>query len=256
MLLLLLYLQSYRASVEELSRRFKQEKRDQGNYVRVMQGFHAQALRLQMVLNRQNAMYYDVLNTLQRRKDHATSIASDTINLKARLDAANAPAPASRRRGHAPPPARNDTIVNEVSVLRIQLLKSGREVIFYKGECIRTPMGEGRIISIQPTEERLIIQLPYGKMFAHLSRAVCWCMVPNSDVQLLDLTSDDVLRQRWIALQSSLSLPTDVARSIRSIVSMPNDDEAATDKDDDQSNNDDGPATDEPTGTGTTSPHS
>ena len=242
-------MQSYRASVEELSRRFKQEKRDQGNYVRVMQGFHAQALRLQMVLNRQNAMYYDVLNTLQCRKENAASIASDTINLKARLDAANAPAPASRRRGHAPPPTRNDnTLVNEASVVRIQLLKSGREVVLYKGECLRTPMGEGRIISIQPTEERLVIQLPFGKLYAHLSRAVSWCMVPNSDVQLLDLSADDVIRQRWIALQSSLSLPTDVARSIRSIVSMPNDDEAATDKDDDLSNNDDGPTADEPTG--------
>ena len=213
-----------------------------------MQGFHAQALRLQMVLNRQNAMYYDVLNTLQRRKENAATIVSDTISLKARLDAANAPAPASRRRGHAPPPTRNDTIVNEVSVLRMQLLTSGREVVLYKGEYIRTPMGEGQIISIQPTEERLVIQLPFGKMYAHLSRAACWCMVPNSDVQLLDLNSDDVIRQRWIALQSSFTLPADVARSIRSIVSMPNDDEAATDKDDDLSNNDEGPVVDEPTG--------
>ena len=122
-----------------------------------MQGIHAQALRLQMVLNRQNTMYYDVLNTLQLRKEAAAAIETDITNLKTKSQ--NPPAPtttssrtkvavkASAATSKATAAAEKAAAAaavalqkqkmevetsEESSVLRVQLLTSDREVIFYK----------------------------------------------------------------------------------------------------------------------------
>ena len=153
--------QTYRASTEERSRQFKQEKRDQGNYVRVIQGVHAQALRMQMVLSRQNTMYYDVLNTLQLRKEAAAAIAKDITHLKTKLQnpplattsttssrtkvvvrastatsKATAAAAAAEKAAAAAVALQKqrteaDT-ADDTAVLRVQLLTNDREVIFYK----------------------------------------------------------------------------------------------------------------------------
>lgn len=221
-------MQSYRLSIEDNSKRYRQIKQDEGNYFRVIQGFHTQALRLQMGLNRQNSMFYDVLNALQRRKEGKKSLANDVMQLKKKLnvDAETA----------------TGKLVNvdgETAVLRVDLKKSGGQVLLYKGQWIRTPMGDATILSIHPKDEKVVLQLPFGKMYANLRRAVCWGKA-NSAVSLLDLGSDEVLRQRWTALQSSFFISAEVSRGIRELVGQ-SDDEAVTDKDDDNSNDDTSP---------------
>ena len=193
-----------------------------------------------MGLNRQNAMFYDVLTALQRRKEAEKSIANDTRLLK---------------KSNGGGPIGNDAEVGvecgidgpgsdclapgETAVLRVDLKKCGGQVVLFKGQWIRTPMGNGKIISIQPKEEKIVLQLSFGKMYANLRRAVCWGKVSNN-VQLLELSSDDVLLQRWTALQSSYSMSAEVTRGIHELVGQ-SDDEAVTDKDDDNSNDDTSP---------------
>ena len=123
-----------------------------------MQGVHAQALRMQMVLSRQNTMYYDVLNTLQLRKEAAAAIAKDITHLKTKLQN---PPPPTTTSSRAKVAARTSTATSkaaiaaekaaaaaaavalqkqktetetseETAVLRVQLLTTDREVIFYK----------------------------------------------------------------------------------------------------------------------------
>ena len=221
-------MQSYRLSIEDNSKRYRQIRQDEGNYFRVIQGFHTQALRLQMGLNRQNSMFYDVLNALQRRKEGKKSLANDVMQLKEKTDVDAGTA--------------TGKLVNvdgETAVLRVDLKKSGVQVLLYKGQWIRTPMGDANILSIQPKDEKVVLQLPFGKMYANLRRVVCWGRA-NSAVSLLDLGSDEVLRQRWTALQSSFSISAEVSRGISELVGQ-SDDEAVTDKDDDNSNDDTSP---------------
>ena len=113
---------------------------------------------MQMVLSRQNTMYYDVLNTLQLRKESAAAIATDITDLKTKLQhppvptttssrakiavrasTATSKATAAAEKAAAAAAAmalqkqRTEVETNEeTSVLRVQLLTTDREVIFYK----------------------------------------------------------------------------------------------------------------------------
>ena len=60
---------------------------------------------------------------------------------------------------------------------------------FRQGEHLRTPMGEGIIISIRPLQETVVIQLPFGKLYANIRRAVCWGMVPDRYVTVYNTSS-------------------------------------------------------------------
>ena len=233
-------MQSYRLSIEDTSKRYIQVKQDEGNYFRVIQGFHTQALRLQMGLNRQNSMFYDVLTALQRRKEGKKAIANDISKLKNRMDSEGKISTVNWVNGNGNIPISAGLMNGETAVLRVDLKKSGEQVVLFKGQSIRTPMGNATILSIYPTDEKIVLQLPFGKMYSNLRRAVCWGKA-NGTISLLDLSSDEALRQRWTALQSSFSMSPEVFRGIRELIGQ-SDDEAVTDKDDDNSNDDSPPA--------------
>ena len=208
----------------------------------MIQGFHAQVLRLQMGLNRQNAMFYDVLTALQRRRDAAKSLAEEVLLLKKSTGLNGRDAQSAHVTGEVCNDANtadSPALPFETALLRADLSKSGAQVVLFKGQWIRTPMGDGKILSIQPKDEKVILQLSFGKLYANLRRCVCWGKV-SSSMQHIELASDEVLRQRWLALQSSFLMSPEVSRGIRSIVGQ-SDDEAVTDKDDDNSNDDSSP---------------
>ena len=195
-----------------------------------------------MGLNRQNAMFYDVLTALQRRRDAAKSLAEEVLLLKKSTGVNGRDGLSAHVAGEVcndATTAESTVPPYETALLRADLSKSGAQVVLFKGQWIRTPMGDGKIISIQPKDEKVILQLSFGKLYANLRRCVCWGKV-SSSVQHIELASDEVLRQRWLALQSSFLMSAEVSRGIRSIVGQ-SDDEAVTDKDDDNSNDDSSP---------------
>lgn len=249
--------QSFRVSIEDSLKRYRQAKQDEGNYYRVMQGFHTQALRSQMVLNRQNAMFYDVLTALQRRKEGTESIGSQTLLLqhalgkKFPINRENCDGKDLDSTISSPIP---DLKKGETAVLRIDSKQSSGQLVLFKGQWIKSPMGDGQILHLLPQEEKIVVQLSFGILHANLRQALSWGR-EKSGAQLLELSSDNVLRQRWTALQSSFTMPSAVSRGIRSLVGQ-NDEEALTDKDDDNSNDDSNPTdttTEDPSGDGTSS---
>lgn len=203
-----------------------------------MQGLHTQALRLQMGLNRQHAMFYDILIALQRRKEACNSVETDTLQLKNTLKAKAKPKGSKAKINHAKVDKEDFNI--ETTILRVNLLKSGGQVLLYKGQWIRTPFGDGQILELHPLEEKIHIRLSFGVMYANLSRVVRWDKCGDDNGQLLALASDETLRQRWFTLQQKggFSLPPDVSRGVKELIGEENED-ANTDKDDDS--NDDVP---------------
>lgn len=187
-------------------------------------------------------MFYDVLIALQRRKDAAKTVADETLVIKRLVGSTvrdGQPAAVGGESNSTSSSTRCDTAGVETAVLRVDLKKNGGQVVLFRDQWIRTPMGDAMVLSILPKEEKIVLQLPFGKMYANLRRAVCWGKV-DSSVHLLELSSDEVLRQRWTALQSSFSMSAEVSRGIKSLVGQ-SDDEAVTDKDDDNSNDDSSP---------------
>ena len=181
-------------------------------------------------------MFYDVLTALQRRKEANKSVMDNTAQLKKSIASNSSDGESAIESGIEVPGSVLG--VGETAVLRVNLKNSGGQVVLFKGQWIRTPMGDGKILSILPQEEKIVLQLPFGKLYANLRRAVCWGKA--SAGQFLELSSDDVLRQKWTALQSSFSMPAEASRGIRELVGL-SDDEAVTDKDDDNSNDDSSP---------------
>jgi hypothetical protein len=245
-------LQSYRASIEAISKRFGQDKREQENYFRILQGVFARALRLHMLYTRQNTMLFDVYTALKRRKEAVDTITADVSDLKRKIESSSnlkevkveenessmqvtaTPEEESASAAEAAAGAEGALRSNETSVLKVKLSKSGKEVTLYRGQHILTPMGDGKITAIRPGQCTLVIQLPFGIMYANIRRAVCW----GTKGDTLDLASDETLRQKWKVSKNSLVMAADVARSIRSLVGSLSDDEATTDKDDDLSADD------------------
>ena len=218
--------QSYQTSIEETSKRFFQLKRDQSNYVRTIQGYHSQALRLQMGLKRQNAMFYDVFTSLQRGKKASESMKSYTDSLRLTLASTSIDGATSDKR----------TTPIETAVLKIRLSKTDREAVLYKGQCIATPMGNAQITSIRPSEEKIVLQLPYGQLYSSIRQVVIWGG-SRTLLQTDELLYNGSLRNRWQTLHRTggLFLPSDVTMGIKALVGQ-GEDESATDGDSDSAN--------------------
>ena len=201
-----------------------------------------------MGYNRKNTMYTDILLALQRRKEASDIMATEVSSLRLLLHNPVVSKKVVGKSSNSSVDNVNDngfTNINtldtnsvETSFLRVEL-KSGKEIILYKGAWIRTPVGEGQIAQIIPIEDKLVVNLSFGKLYASIRRAVCWGFSNRMDLQLLDVSSDDSIRQRWLGLQSSFNMPTDATRVIHSLLGTQNDEDASTDKDDDNSNSND-----------------
>ena len=180
-----------------------------------------------MSLKRQNAMFYDVYTSLQRRRKASESMKSFTDSLRVTL--------ASTSLDDAIPDKTRTTPI-ETAVLKIRLSKTDSEIILYKGLCIATPMGNAQIVSIRPSEEKVVLQLSYGQLYSTIRQVVIWGGSRNL-LQTDELLYGGSLRNRWQTLHKTggLFLPSDVTMGIKALVGQ-GEDESATDGDDDSAN--------------------
>jgi hypothetical protein len=213
-------------------------KKEQSNFVKTMQGFNSQALRLQMSLKRQNMMLFDVYTVLQRRQKASDSILAEATNLQATVQ--NHLGPESTASSSHPVSKSNVIGADhaETATLRIALSRSREEVVLYKGQCIRTPMGEASVLSIMPGVEKVVLQLSFGRMYVTVRQMVVWGRDKRLN-QLDELLAVDSLRQRWTALHSTggLFVPSDIRNAIQDLAGQ-GEDEPATDGDEDSANDD------------------
>lgn len=213
-------------------------KKEQSNFVKTMQGFNSQALRLQMSLKRQNMMLFDVYTVLQRRQKASDSILAEVTNLQATVQ--NHLGPESTASPSRPVSKSNviDAEHAETATLRIALSRSREEVVLYKGQCVRTPMGEASVLSIMPGVEKVVLQLSFGRMHVTVRQMVVWGRDKRLN-QIDELLAVDSLRQRWTALHSTggLFVPSDIRNAIQDLAGQ-GEDEPATDGDEDSANDD------------------
>lgn len=195
--------------------------------MRVIQGYHSQALRLQMSLKRQNAMFYDVYTSLHRRKKASELMKSHTNLLRSALTSTSIEVAAPDKTGTTP---------LETAALRICLPKSHSETVLYKGQWVATPMGDAQIMNIRPAEEKIVLQLSYGQLYATLRQVIIWGGTRNL-LQSDELLCSGSLRSRWQTFHNSgcLFLPNEVSMGIKALVGQ-EEDEPSTDGDDDSAN--------------------
>lgn len=78
-----------------------------------------------------------------------------------------------------------------VSFLIIHVANRQRHVLLYIGQQLMTPMGNGIITQLRPHDNMVTCQLPFGFLYAHISRVVGWCRVVCDDyVDMAGFTLD------------------------------------------------------------------
>ena len=91
-------------------------------------------------------------------------------------------------------------------VLRVTLRPSQREVCFFVGQHLHTPMGLGQIAAIHPSKGIIQITLPYGIMYSSIFTIVGWGVV--------DASADETLCQQWSVSEKALKMPDCTHRGI------------------------------------------
>jgi hypothetical protein len=223
-------------SIEARSKMYLSQKKDQCNYIKTMQGLHSQALRLQMSLKRQNAMFYDVYRALQKRRKASESVIDNVNNLQNCLVAASEEtgvSSAARVSGSESESVGKEISPNETETTALRIC----EMVLFKGQRMRTSMGDAQILSIHPQELRVVLQLSFGTLYSSLRQVVTWVRSRKQLIKQDDIYSDDCLRQRWTALHSSggLLIPQGVCEGISELVGQ-GEDEPDTDGDEDSAN--------------------
>ena len=219
---------AYKLRYNQTKKHFSDIKEEQENYVHILQVFYMRAIKLHKAYSYQNSMIYDMLVTLKRRNQLATSLESDTQILKAMLQPAKR-GPVSKAKEKEKD--QYGLVEGETSVLRVELKKSGKNVILYKNMFISTPMGEGQIVTILPRQQKVAIKLSFGTMYSHLARVVSWCQKGD----YLDCVSDRSLYEEWNSIKNNINVTWRRLQNIRSIVDPMEEVEHVTDGDDDNS---------------------
>eukprot|EP01041_Mallomonas_annulata_P009070 gene9070-18792_t len=235
------------------TKRFRKEKQEHENLIYALQGLCLRNLRINSAYNQQNSMLYDVLSVLKRRKEAAIMIDEESEKLKENIN--QLIIKKIENNDISNNNINNNvniikTYQNETHILRVKVNdpKGGsgasREELFYYGQCISTPMGDGIIESIRPVNASLVIRLPFGKLYAAIARVVNWGqayghghgvmskgdgsvpdqsapdMIDNSKSpitstsSMLDMSSDTALIHKWTNLQNNLKLSSQIANDI------------------------------------------
>jgi hypothetical protein len=291
--------QSLHTNIINESKRISFEKKEQEGYFRLLQGALMRSIMLQNSLVRNNAMSYDVLNTLKKRKEAIQTLESEIARLKTLNDgssssnssnsnsnskkgkkndkskdsSANANASASDKDGLHPPGSTsmlhvvvtdNSASTNSSGSTSNKKSKNNnnnnnnnsnnevqkRDIYIYRGQSVETPMGLAIIEHIFPGQDKIVLQLPFGKMYSNLRRMLCWgsqteiklsqsvdfatntntntvnaATFSNSSDNILkhagealDSASDKALLLRWGKLRHSLTVPSDVSRGIEALL--------------------------------------
>ena len=197
---------------------FSAVKTAQENYLKIMQGLIARSVFLHGTYSRHNTIIVHLYETLKRQRfleqllltssttqvrkelvddtdnggdsdvddDSKSSDDSDDNNKSSDDDSDDAVMDKNSRllstASHI-----NDMITKSsdghglVSFLIIHVVNRQRDVLLYVGQQLITPMGNGVITQLRPHDCMVTCQLPFGLLYAHISRVVGWCRVICDD---------------------------------------------------------------------------
>lgn len=197
--------ESYEHNLASTVKRISKKKQDYENYFRVIQGRLCRTLFLQGVYNRRNVMTCDLLSELKQRAAATKCLNSETQRLKKIADNVK-----SGKIDYT------KTQFESISLLRVNLEDSDEEILFYVSQFIVTPMGKGEVIALTPKDEKIVIKLSFGILYANIRRAVCWRLKEMHDIAGKDSVTkkkshfdDLILNKKWDDLKQSMTIKPD-----------------------------------------------
>ena len=208
-------LQALDTNLEFEKGKFLSIKQEQENYLKLVQGLYARMVRLHSTYSRQNALLHSVYSSLHQQREAEQALTAESAKLKATSSS-----------------ARGGRVTGKVSadaastpLLKVHLQKSNIDVVLQVGQAIPTPMGEAIVAKILPAEHKLVLQLPFGILYAHLPRAVSWCstatvMVDCTNTLVQRHSLQGIQQHYHDTLQERLTLPPVEIARIHSLVAQ------------------------------------
>lgn len=224
---------------------FAEAQKQSGNYYRVIQGIAARKQQVHALYNRRNAVLYDLLETMKRKRQ-ANAMFQAAIKAHSSTSRQNATKRNSNSNSLVPTPSLLSPGAMETSIIRIDL--KGRDVcgkripvnvdqiVLYKGQYIPTAYGEACIMHLVPDEKRIIAKLGYGLIYLSIPTYLTYALdamvrtehnfsplfsrPPASDTPtVFDNNATESLLNRWHALEKSLHLTPEYEGRILDVLS-------------------------------------
>lgn len=156
-------------------------------------------------------MLFDMLTVLKRRKESCSFIESEIDKIRSFIEFLSNKK--SNKKDHSneitlPIPMDSD----ETPLLKVTVEDpSGKPYheLFYVGQYIQTPMGEGKIIQLRPKSKSVVLELSFGKMYSAIGRIVKWAQRSdrvNDEMKVyssFDKSSDESLIHNWDELKKA-----------------------------------------------------
>lgn len=217
-------------------------KHEEESYLQLLQGLLCNRTKLQKAYTENNLFLIDLLDALKRKQQGAICLEAEVKALRSHLVghqvAAGAQQSSTKSRDRSATAAASTSLAaaqtptdGTTAVLRVSLKQSGRVVLLFKGQWVRTPMGDGQILCLRPESRSAEIQLPFGKMYAAISRLVCWQPQPavGKSTSSVDVTDDVAIGSKWKEHGQRLVMPTSKRTYIRRLLGPANAASAAID---------------------------
>ena len=217
--------------------------------MRLLQGLFARSARLHASYSRQSALQQRVFYALKQQREAEEALEKQCVALRALLETQTR---TSRHSKSSNTTTTNTTTNNKNSstsssgsdhgnnissssnnnnnqkqvkpqstpILRVHL--EGREndcdcdMLLYVGQEIHSPMGRGVVVRIVPALQKIELRLPFGTLFAHIPRVVCWGGVARA---ALDANSLAALQQEYEdKVRRYLTLPLRERHALRKLI--------------------------------------
>lgn len=229
---------TYQATIEKAKSVHATRMVESHNYIRLMQALFTRSLNLHATYSRQNTTLFRVFDALNKKKDAEIIVESELTKLVQQRKEAKKENNSHNNKEKEGVCKENGAGVStstaaqqhdSVKFLKVHLATSDRDVLLYIDQTVNTSMGNGSISEIMPIARKVVIRLPFGLMYVHLARAVCWL----GDSGWLDCgeTAGEIERQLEQDLRCTHTLPEYMAKLIHSVVAVEEEEEEEEEND-------------------------
>ena len=193
--------QAYSSLLEKECSKYVEQRPAEENYVRLLQGLYIRNIRQHAAQSKQLSMLCHSYVALKKKREAEEELTTHCKQLQAILGHSSHTQHDIQAALSADAKQQLQNSLNKgvVKVLRVQEANTTNEIVLFNGQYLRTPMGQGKVVALNPVDKKVTIQLAFGVMYSSLSTVIVW---RKMEKDRFDCTSEGSLLQHWDTLKT------------------------------------------------------
>ena len=214
----LFILQAYGSAVEKGCEKYTEFRPGEENYIRLLQGLYIRNIRQHAAQAKQLSMLCHSYTALKRKREAEEEMTTNCIALKSLVNKQTDTY--SKFHSAVVTSESKQQLLNEISkgftrVLRVQETKTSKETLLFVGQHVRTPYGEGKVVSLNTIESKVVLKLNFGQLYSSISTVINWSNLAKDS---FDSTSEKSLLQHWEDLRNEFTVPAKEKAMLKEIL--------------------------------------